>query len=193
MSPIDFSREKSLRYEKVIDNLKMIRDSQEAFKEINGRYSSDFDELTSFVDTAQFVLIEKKDTSYMKYDKLYRMDKLVEEVIVDTIGYELVKDRLFEGTDIYKKMKYVPGTDELHVFEMEASKIRKNMITVPVFEVKVQKRLVLEGLDMNLIRSEEEAVDVKGKYLQVGSLQKATTAGNWPKTYESDFKNKKQG
>ena len=191
MEPIRFGKEKKKRYTRVIDNLKMIRDSQEAFKEVTGKYSSSFDELIPFLDTAQFTLLEKRDTSYMEYNKLYRMDMMVEKTIVDTLGYEYVKDRLFAGKDVYKTMRYVPFTDTVE-FQIQAGSIDRSGINVPVFCVKVDKRTVLKGLATHLIRSEEEAIDVKGKYLQIGSMEKITIAGNWAKVYESDFKSKKR-
>ncbi len=191
MEPIHFNKEKTKRYMKVIDNLKMIRDAQEAFKEITGKYSSSFDLLIPFLDTAQFVLVEKKDTSYMQYNKLYRMDMMVEKTLIDTLGYEPVKDRLFGGKDIYKTMRFVPFTDNIE-FQMESGAIKRSGINVPVFCVKIDKRTVLKGLQMHLIKAEEEAIDVKGKYIQIGSMEKVTVAGNWAKMYESDFKNKKR-
>ena len=55
-SPIKFNQVKNERYLKVIDRLKDIRNAQVAFKSVNGIYSSSFDELIKFVDSAQFTI-----------------------------------------------------------------------------------------------------------------------------------------
>ena len=58
--PIEFNKVKNERYLKVIDKLKDIRNAQIAFKSVNGIYSDNFDSLISFIDTAQYTLIQKE-------------------------------------------------------------------------------------------------------------------------------------
>ena len=41
--------------------------------------------LIKFIDTAQYTLIQKRDSSYMKYDRVYRIDMLKEVVVIDTL------------------------------------------------------------------------------------------------------------
>ena len=85
-SPIKFNQVKNERYLKVIDRLKDIRNAQVAFKSVNGIYSSSFDELIKFVDSAQFTIVQKRDSSYMQYDRVYRIDMLREVIVIDTLG-----------------------------------------------------------------------------------------------------------
>ena len=59
-SPIEFNKIKNERYLKVIDRLKDIRNAQIAYKSVNGIYSDNFDSLISFIDSAQFTIIEKR-------------------------------------------------------------------------------------------------------------------------------------
>ena len=73
-SPIEFNKVKNERYLKVIDRLKDIRNAQVAFKSVNGIYSNSFEELVKFVDSAQFTIVQKRDSSYMQYDRIYRID-----------------------------------------------------------------------------------------------------------------------
>jgi hypothetical protein len=47
--PVRFDREQTIRKNKVIERLKEIRSAQVAFKAVNGRYTADFDSLSSFV------------------------------------------------------------------------------------------------------------------------------------------------
>ena len=99
-SPIEFNKVKNERYLKVIDRLKDIRNAQVAFKSVNGIYSNSFEELVKFVDSAQFTIVQKRDSSYMQYDRIYRIDMLREVIVIDTLGYVSVKDSLFSDTDL---------------------------------------------------------------------------------------------
>ena len=63
-APIEFNKVKNERYQKVIERLKDIRNAQVAFKSVNGIYSDNFDSLVNFIETGQFTIIEKRDSSY---------------------------------------------------------------------------------------------------------------------------------
>ena len=108
-APIKFNQVKNERYLKVIDKLKDIRNAQIAYKSVNGVYSDSFEGLIKFIDTAQYTLIQKRDSSYMKYDRVYRIDMLQEVVVIDTLGFASVKDSLFGNSDRYKSMAEVPA------------------------------------------------------------------------------------
>ena len=69
-APIEFNKVKNERYQKVIERLKDIRNAQVAFKSVNGIYSDNFDSLVNFIETGQFTIIEKRDSSYMQYDRV---------------------------------------------------------------------------------------------------------------------------
>ena len=107
-APIEFNKVKNERYLKVIDKLKDIRNSQIAYKSVNGVYSGNFEGLIKFIDTAQYTLVQKRDSSYMKYDRIYRIDMLQEIVVIDTLGFASVRDSLFGDSDRYKTMAQVP-------------------------------------------------------------------------------------
>ena len=190
-SPIKFNQVKNERYLKVIDRLKDIRNAQVAFKSVNGIYSSSFDELIKFVDSAQFTIVQKRDSSYMQYDRVYRIDMLREVIVIDTLGYVSVKDSLFSNNDSYKKMAYVPidGVDEQ--FKLKADIIDKNGYNVPVFEVRVSKDLILFDQSRDLITQEKQTVSVdgvNGPDIILGSLSDVSTNGNWPTTFDFERK-----
>ena len=107
-APIKFNEVKNERYLKVIDKLKDIRNAQIAYKSVNGVYADNFDGLIKFIDTAQYTLIQKRDSSFMKYDRVYRIDMLQEIVVIDTLGFASVKDSLFGDSNRYKAMAEVP-------------------------------------------------------------------------------------
>ena len=190
-SPIEFNMVKNERYLKVIDSLKDIRNAQVAFKSVNGIYSNDFEELVKFVDSAQFTIVQKRDSSYMQYDRVYRIDMLREVIVVDTLGYVSVKDSLFSNTDSYKSMASIPidGIDEK--FKLKADIIDKNGYNVPVFEVRVSKDLILFDQNKDLITQEKQTVSVdgvNGPDIVLGSLSDVSTNGNWPTTFDFERK-----
>ncbi len=190
-SPIEFNKVKNERYLKVIDRLKDIRNAQVAFKSVNGIYSNDFDELVKFVDSAQFTIVQKRDSSFMQYDRVYRIDMLREIIVIDTLGYVSVKDSLFSNTESYKYMASVPinGIDEK--FKLKADIIDKNGYNVPVFEVRVSKDLILFDQNKDLIAQEKQTVSVdgvNGPDIILGSLSDVSTNGNWPTTFDFDRK-----
>ena len=189
--PIKFNQVKNDRYTQVIDRLKDIRTAQIAHKDVNGFYANNFDSLVSFIDNGIFTLIEKRDSSYLEYNRTYRIDMLKEVEIVDTLGFVSVKDSLFGDNESYKMMAKVPidGTDS--GFSIKADIIDKNGYQVPVFEVKVQKNIVLFDQNKDLLDQENKVISVdgvNGPEIILGSMTDVSTSGNWPTIF--DAKNK---
>ena len=160
--PIEFNKVKNERYLKVIDKLKDIRNAQIAYKSVNGIYSDNFEGLIKFIDTAQYTLIQKRDSSFLEYDRTFRIDMLREVEIVDTLGFVSVKDSLFGENESYKMMARVPieGTDS--EFSIKSDIIDKNGYEVPVFEVKVKKNVILFDQNKDLLDQENKVISVDG-------------------------------
>ena len=186
--PIKFNQVKNDRYTQVIDRLKDIRTAQIAHKDVNGFYANNFDSLVSFIDNGIFTVIEKRDSSYLEYNRTYRIDMLKEVEIVDTLGFVSVKDSLFGDNESYKMMAKVPieGTDS--EFSIKADIIDKNGYQVPVFEVKVKKDIVLFDQNKDLLDQENKVVSVdgvNGPEIILGSLTNVSTNGNWPTIFDA--------
>ena len=83
-------------------------------------------------------------------------------------------------------MMNVPGTDAK--FELKTGTVEKVQgVQASVFEAKVDKAVVLDGLNRDLIRQEKEAlggINVPGEYIAVGSLEEVNSNGNWPPYYD---------
>jgi len=187
--PIKFNQTKNERYAKVIDRLKDIRKSQIAYKDVKGAFSNNFDSLIKFVDEGYFTLIEKRDSSYMEYDRTYRIDMLREVIVIDTLGKVSVKDSLFKNTNRYQDMAYIPidGVRD-SMFTINAEIINKNGYNVPVFEVKVSKNVILFDQNADLVQQENETVSVdgvNGPKIVLGSLSNVSTNGNWPTIFDA--------
>lgn len=187
MAPIEFKKEKRIRYAKVIENLKDIRDAQIAHKAVTGKYSKDFSALVTFIDTAEYTLTQRRDSSIndVEYFKTYGVENTKDIVIIDTIGTASVKDSIFKNSDRYKTMMNVPGSDQ--TFTIDAGEIEKGKSMLPVFEAKVSKKYLLEDQPKNLVAEELDlqAVDgVNGEFISVGSMDEVSTNGNWPRYYD---------
>ncbi|NQX80974.1 MAG: hypothetical protein HRT66_03125 [Flavobacteriaceae bacterium] len=194
MAPINFDKEKEVRYAKVITQLKMIRDAELAHYKITGSYERNQDKLIKFLDTAQFALVQTTNIE-KTIDIGAGLTKEVTVKQIDTIGYESVLERVFKERD-YKGMFNVPDTDAK--FELATGTVEKiKGLYTSVFEVKVDKAIVLNGMNASLVKIEKEAFfaeQVRGPYLKVGSLEEISTNGNWPPMYDTNkrtSKNKK--
>ena len=188
--PIRFNKVKNERYAKVINRMKDIRTAQIAHKDVTGVYANNFDSLVKFIDEGIFTLTEKRDSSYMEYDRTYRIDMLKEVIVVDTLGYVPVKDSLFKDTDRFRNMASIPieGIED-SLFQIKAEVINKNGYKVPVFEVKIAKNIVLFDQDDDFIKQENETVSVdgvNGPEIILGSLTNVSTNGNWPTIFDTN-------
>ncbi|TRZ42895.1 hypothetical protein [Robertkochia solimangrovi] len=189
MEPIKFDKVKKERYTAVINKLKKIRDAQEAHRIIDNSYAKDFESLAKFLDTAQFTILEKRDSSFMRYNRTYRIDMPVDTVVVDTLGFIPVKDSLFKNTNInYKDLGTIPYAQNNAKFDMKTDILDKNGFRAPVFEVKVDKSSLLYDQPADLVANEKQMIDVEevnGPEIKVGSLTDVSTSGNWPPYYDT--------
>lgn len=185
--PIKFKEVKQERYAQVVAKLKDIRNSQEAYKTVNGKYANDFNSLIRFIDTGKYVITQQRDSSFMEFDKTYQIDMLKEVKIVDTLGFVSVKDSLFKKDTRYKNLMNVPTAPNGEKFEMKAGFVDKSGYRAPVFEAKVNKEVVLYDQPTDLLTREKAALSVEeanGPTLYVGSLDEVSTSGNWPAVYD---------
>jgi len=185
--PIEFQKVKEERFSKVISNLKDIRNSQEAYRTVNGKFANDFKSLISFVDSGKYTITQRRDSSYMEFDKVYGIDLLREITIIDTLGFVSVKDSLFKGDDRYKSMMNVPYAQGGETFTMKAEIVDKGGYKAPVFEAKVKKDVILYDQPKDLLNKENAQIsveEVNGSEIKVGSLTDVSTNGNWPPIYD---------
>ncbi|PCE64995.1 hypothetical protein [Sediminicola luteus] len=191
-APIKFKKVKQERFAEVISSLKDIRNSQEAYKTVNGVFAKDFNSLVKFVDTGKYVITQQRDSSYMEYDKTYQIDLLKEVKIIDTLGFVAVKDSLFKNSDRYKTMMNVPNAQNGEKFEMKSATVEKSGYKASVFEAKVKKDVVLYDQPQDLREREnvmQSVEEVNGAEITVGSLDDVSTNGNWPPIYDKKSDN----
>ncbi|MFX0557700.1 hypothetical protein ACOCEA_12945 [Maribacter sp. CXY002] len=185
--PIEFKKVKEERFAQVVAKLKDIRNSQEAYKTVNGKYANDFPSLIKFIDTGKYVITQQRDSSFMEFDKAYGIDLLKEVKIIDTLGFVSVRDSLFKSDNRYKDLAVVPTAPGGEKFTMKSAIIEKSGYKAPVFEAKVDKSIILYDQPKDLLARENAQMsveEVNGSEITVGSLDEVSTSGNWPPIYD---------
>ena len=183
-APIDFGNEKSLREAQVVQRLKDIRDAEIQYKQAYNKYTSDFDSLIDFCENHEIPIVmivpDPEDTTFTK-------------TINDTLGYVKVLDSLFGKRAQFNihELRHVPFSEPVTEFEIHDSIIKRGGISVPVFEVKAPYEVYLNvpgskftekewNTRVQNLKAEMEQID-KYAGLKVGSLEEASTDGNWEK------------
>lgn len=186
-SQVDFQKIKKERFTQAISKLKEIRTAQVAHKTVTGKYANSYENLSQFIDTAKFTITQQRDSSFTRYDKALRIDKPVDTVVVDILGYESIKDSLFKGVN-YNKLDVIKiGEKEIKI-GMKTSVIERNEILYPVFAAKIAKKDILFDQDENYVEQEDKVEslgEINGDEIKVGSLDEINTNGNWPVSYDN--------
>ena len=186
-APIEFNKVRKERFSQVIAKLKDIRNAEEAYKTVNGKYAGNFESLVKFIDTGSYTITTQRDSSYMQFDRSYGIELQKDTVIIDTLGTVKVKDSLFKNSDRYKTMMNVPFAQNNEKFELKADIIDKSGFKAPVFEAKVKKDVILYDQPKDLVdreKAHQSVEEVNGDEIKVGSLTDVSTNGNWPPIYD---------
>lgn len=174
--PVAFENTRRTRESEVIQNLKDIRSTQTLFKQTYNRYTASFDSLIEYVKTGKLPVVniipDPTDTTFTK-------------TINDTVDFISVSDSLFKNRVNFNvnDLRYIPFSNN-EEFELQAGYITRGGLKVAVFEAKAPYKSYLNDEDkkfrqrVNNLRAEQEDL---GKYagLKVGSMDEASTNGNW--------------
>ncbi|MCL1821699.1 MAG: hypothetical protein FWG22_02630 [Prolixibacteraceae bacterium] len=174
-----------MRNSAVIERLKDIRKAEMAFKEVNGRFTGDWDTLINFVKYDSLRIVRKVGTlTDSMVEKGINEKKAMQLglIIRDTIRESVLKNVFPRGFNP-DQLKVVPVPDTTAYFHLGATVISTGSgISVPVFEAKVHNNVVLRELDRQLVINLNDQRRIQKKYpgLKVGSLTEANNnAGNW--------------
>lgn len=167
MGPLNFKKERDMRYSHVQQRLKDIRTAQIMYKSVKGFYTHSFDSLLNFIKHDSVPVVIKNGripdgmTREMAIDSGYLVieEKLI-PAIDTTFHAEYLNDPLYVGKFYVDSLPYIPFTKGVK-FEMQASQIDKNGVWVPVFQVK------------------DIAPFDSTKQLVLGSMSEPSTSGNW--------------
>tara|TARA_R110001583_G_scaffold55182_2_gene168055 strand:+ start:11856 stop:12503 length:648 start_codon:yes stop_codon:yes gene_type:complete len=188
MKPIKFGEIQKERYEKIVDQLKDIRKAQNAYKDVNNKYTGSFDTLISFIKSDSIPMIKSIGSLT---DEQIEAEMTEKEAVIkgfitrDTIMVSALETTFNNNYDI-ENLRYVPFTQEQSEFKMAAGVVvTGSKVTVQVFEAKVSNMVIFADIrDIYLDELKEEngnRIRIN-KYpgLKVGSLEEANNgAGNW--------------
>jgi len=189
IGPVKFNKIKNARYAIAVEHLKDIRSAELAHQTVTGKFEKDFGKLVRFIDTAKFTLTQRRDSSFIRFNKILKIDEPKDTIVIDTLGFASVKDSLFKGSDRYKTMNKVVIDGNTSPVKIDAGQVAKNDIKIEVFEAKIAKQELLHDLDPDLLAQEKEVVStdgIDGKFITVGAMDEVkNTVGNWPLSYDS--------
>ena len=183
-APIKFTNEQKARESQVVQRLIDIRNAEVLYKQANSKYTNNFDTLIKFCNTAELAIVkivpDPTDTTFTR-------------TINDTLGFVKVVDSIRGGrTDFnINDLKWVPFSTPQQQFELEAGTISRNGIDIPVFEARTpyEVYLAMPGEAFNdkewkqrvdNAKAEKESIN-RYAGLKVGSMEEASTDGNWEK------------
>ena len=183
-APIKFNKEQKAREAKVVERLIDIRNAEVLYKNANNKYASSFDSLIAFCQTAEIPIVkivpDPTDTTFTR-------------TINDTIGYVRVMDSIKSGRDNFNinEINVVPFSNPVQNYELEAGTIVRNGINIPVFEARTPYEVYLGQPGaafsdkewkqrVDNAKAEKESIN-RYAGLKVGSMEEATTDGNWEK------------
>lgn len=183
-APIKFNNEQKARETKVVERLIDIRNAEVLYKNATSQYTNSFDTLIKFCQTAEIPIVkivpDPTDTTFTR-------------TINDTIGFVKVMDSLRGKRDNFNinDIKWVPFSQPQHQYELEAGTIERNGIKIPVFEARTPYEVYLAtpgdafsekewNQRRDNAKAEKESIN-RYAGLNVGSMEEATTDGNWEK------------
>ena len=184
-APIKFNTEQKAREAQVIERLIDIRNAEVLYKNATNKYTDNFDTLIRFCQNAEIPVVQMISKQNMA-DSTYYTD-------YDTIGFVKVMDSLKSGRENFNisDLKVVPFSQPQAFFELEAGTKESSGIKVPIFEARTPYEVYLGQPGaafsdkewkqrVDNLKAEKESIH-RYAGLKVGSMEEASTEGNWEK------------
>ena len=184
-APIKFNTEQKARETQVIERLMDIRNAEVLYKNSTNKYTDNFDTLIRFCQTAEIPVVQMLSKQNLEDSTYY--------TVYDTIGFIKVMDSLKSGRDNFNinDLKTVPFSQPQTNFELEAGTKESNGIKVPLFEARTPFEVYLGQPGdafgdkewkqrVDNLKAEKESIH-RYPGLKVGSMEEASTEGNWEK------------
>jgi hypothetical protein len=186
-TPINFTKEKKVKYDQVIESLKDIRKAELAYKDVNGRFCGNWDSLISFVRYDSIPKIRKIGmlTDSMIEAGLNEKTAMLKGLIIrDTIKANVLEE-IFRKDYPIEKLAIIPNSDSQMFWLQQTIITTGSGVKVPVFEARAHNNQILAKLLNNY---KQEIINLneqcrKNKWypgLKVGSISEPNNnAGNW--------------
>ena len=184
-APIKFNTEQKARETQVIERLLDIRNAEVLYKNATNKYTDNFDTLINFCQTAEIPVVQMISKQNAEDSTYY--------TVYDTIGFIKVMDSIKGKRENFNinDLKVVPFSQPQTNFELEAGTKESSGIKVPLFEARTPYEVYLAqpGAAFNEkewkqrvdnLKAEKESIQ-RYAGLKVGSMEEASTEGNWEK------------
>ncbi len=205
MKPVRFDHEYNARREACATKLKGIRTLQEQYKLTYGVYCGDFDTLINRLYNEDSLKITQRVFNYsaipadVDINEVPQLEAIKKgyltliETYVNPIAQLREQGKLkykdadgfeheFTDEDI-RNFRYVPyPTDKKYEFQLDAGKIERAGLQVPVFEAKVDLKDLLSDLPEQEVINKIASIErIPGKYAgwKVGDMNQSITDGNF--------------
>jgi hypothetical protein len=166
--PIRFKAERDKRENAVIDKLKEIREAQEMYRDITGKFAGDFDTLARVLKTGEFMIIsvigDPDDPNYQG------------EIIYDTTYEPAIKTVREMGMSL-DSLRYVPYGDGA-TFNIYADTITYQQTLTPVVQVGVVRAKFMGPYASAKYSKYDQRYDPQST-IKFGSMTSPNTSGNW--------------
>jgi hypothetical protein len=114
----------------VIERLKLIREAEIVFQELNGRYTANWDSLANFIATGKVPIIERREEIKQK---AYGGEDII--IHIDTLGFISARERIF-------KKNYAVNASDNGVFMGYKVKVGDQVITnQKAYAIKVGEKV----------------------------------------------------
>jgi hypothetical protein len=186
-TPINFVKEKDVRYKQVVNSLIDIRKAQVAYKEVNGKFSGNWDSLTNFVKYGMIPKIRKIGmlTDSMIEAGLDEKQALKQGLIIRDTVKASVLEEVFSKDFPIEKLRIIPFSKGQEFWLQQTTLTTGSGVNVPVFEARAHYTQFLTELQEEYgqeIINLNEQLRANDRYpgLKVGSITEPNNnAGNW--------------
>lgn len=170
MEPVRFRQVTQEREAEIIQRLKDIREVQRSHRSRHGRFTGDLDSLINFFKTDSLALVRAIGSVP---DTLTETEAVRLGIVERDTIWIAARDSLLRRADYpIDSLPYVPYGDGER-FEMEAAKIERGLVELPVFVASVQPIVYMGDVEnWRVYYTRDEG-------LRVGSMEEAVLDGNW--------------
>jgi lipopolysaccharide export LptBFGC system permease protein LptF len=182
--PLDFEKQNKIREKAIVERLINIRDAQIGYKNANGIYAANFEDLQKFLNEVKipFLIKEGELTDEQLKEGMTEQEAVKKGIIKRDTNWVLAKDTLLGRNYDVASIGKVPGFED-HTFRLDTATLSSTSgYTVPVFECGVLFDVYLGDLDKQLLFNLKDKDAKLNRYLgrRVGSITEINNnAGNW--------------
>jgi len=183
-SEVEFNKDAGIRITENVQKLKDLRQLQVKYKQTNGEFADNFENLIYFLENDSMSIIKATgETPDSLINGTQMSDELALQLglISRDTAYVAAKETVFDATYMNNRKSEFPlNINQLTtipysntIYNIDAGQVEKGNVIVQVFEISTNYRTVFTGLD-----AENKSYNLDA-LLKVGSMTEASLNGNW--------------